>query len=279
MGMEDRQARLVGSLPPEIGQILGNVGLQGGAWTALRMSELVQCRQQAFGDLMAEVDHIIAVCDWVRDVLLLNNVPQSKITVCRQGLCHPLMPQTTKSNLGLSTSLKLVFLGRLDRTKGVHLLIQALATIPNLPVTLDIYGISQCSGRDRYQDELVNLAQTDTRITFKPPVPSAQVIPTLIHYDLLVVPSQGLETGPLVVLEAFAAGIPVLGSRLGGIAELVQNGVNGVLVEASLVEDWAMAIQDLCLDRVKLTHLRSGISPPSTMETVSAKMELIYRSV
>jgi glycosyltransferase involved in cell wall biosynthesis len=279
MGMEDRQARLIGSLPPEIGQILGNLGLQGGAWTALRMSELVKCRQQAFSDLMAEVDHIVAVCDWVKDVLLLNNVPQAKITVCRQGLCHELMPHRTNNDLDSTTSLKLVFLGRLDRTKGVDLLIQALATIPNLAVTLDIYGISQSSGRDIYQDELVNLAQTDTRITFKPPIPSTQVIPTLIQYDLLVVPSQCLETGPLVVLEAFAAGIPVLGSRLGGIAELVKNGVNGVLVEASAVEDWAIAIEDLCLDRVKLAHLRWAISPPSTMETVAQKMEFIYRSV
>jgi glycosyltransferase involved in cell wall biosynthesis len=276
MGMEDRQARLVGSLPPGIGQILGRVGLGGGAWTALRMSELVQCRQQAFNDLMAEVDHIVAVCDWVKDLLLHNNVPQSKITVCRQGLCHSLIPPAMKRDLDPATSLKLVFLGRLDRTKGVHLLIQALAEIPNLHVTLDIYGISQSSGRDLYQDDLVMLARTDARITFKPPIPSAQVIPTLLLYDLLVAPSQWLETGPLVVLEAFAAGIPVLGSRLGGIAELVKNGVNGVLVEASSVNAWAMAIQDLCLDRSKLAHIRSGISPPSTMKTVAEKMNFIY---
>jgi glycosyltransferase involved in cell wall biosynthesis len=276
MGMDEHQARSIGSVPAAIGQILGTFGLQGGVWTALRMRELVQCRHQAFHQLMAEVDRIIAVCDWVKDVLKSNNVPPDKIVVCRQGLCQPLMPLAPNTDRSPPGSLKLVFLGRLDRIKGVDLLIRALATMPNLPVSLDIYGISQSSGEDRYQDELATLAQTDPRITFKPPIPSSAVITTLIQYDAIAIPSQCLETGPLVVLEAFAAGIPVLGSRLGGIAELVKDDVNGVLIDASSVSAWANAIQDLCLDRVKMARLRSGISPPSTMESVAEQMRLIY---
>ena len=66
---------------------------------------------------------------------------------------------------------------------------------------------------------------------------------TLKNYDALVVPSQGKETGPLVVLEAFAAGISVIGSNLGGIKELVQDGVNGVLVRNPTPDDWAKAIK------------------------------------
>ena len=52
----------------------------------------------------------------------------------------------------------------------------------------------------------------------------------LSRIDVLAVPSQWLETGPLVVLEAFAAGTPVIGSDLGGIRELVSDGRDGLLV-------------------------------------------------
>jgi glycosyltransferase involved in cell wall biosynthesis len=279
LGMNIFQARLIGSMPAAIGQGIGAIGLQGGAWTALRMSELVNYSHQAFHNLMAEVDHVVAVCDWVKDLLLINNVPRKKITVCRQSLCHQTAPIKATINRNLNTPLKLVFLGRISRTKGIHLLIHALAKIPNSPVTLDIYGIPQSSERDRYQDELFSLAQADPRIIFRAAIPPIEVVSTLAEYDILVVPSQWLETGPLVVLEAFAARIPILGSSLGGIAELIEDGVNGILVNAFSAEDWGIAIQDLCLNRAKLDRLRSNISQPSTMKSVAKQMQSVYYSI
>src|SRR5207249_11023510 len=61
-------------------------------------------------------------------------------------------------------------------------------------------------------------------------------------FDTLAVPSVWFETGPLVVLEAFAAGIPVVGSNIGGISELVTDGASGMLVEAANVNAWAKAL-------------------------------------
>jgi glycosyltransferase involved in cell wall biosynthesis len=280
LGLNTLSANLVGSLPTIVGKSLGALQLQGRIWTALRMSELVNGRQTAFHHLMVEVDHIIAVCNWVKAVLLLNQVPAEKITMIRQGLCHsyaiaPTQPPHTSHH----APLKIVFLGRLDRTKGVHVLIQALTAVPDLSVILDVYGISQVSLGDCYQSELIALANADARIHFHPSLTSAQVIATLATYDLLAVPSQWLETGPMVVLEAFAAGIPVLGSNLGGIAELVQSGVNGLLVEAASVTAWSQALQQLCQDRSLLSTLQAGISPPTNMAVVAERMRSIYRSV
>ena len=93
---------------------------------------------------------------------------------------------------------------------------------------------------------------------------------------MIAVPSRGLETGPLVVLEAFAAGVPVLGSNLGGIAELVRDGVDGALVALDDVGAWAQAISDLSADRERIEKLRQGIQPPRTMRAVAAEMAVIY---
>jgi glycosyltransferase involved in cell wall biosynthesis len=102
------------------------------------------------------------------------------------------------------------------------------------------------------------LAEKDPRISFKFPVPAEKVVEILAEYDLLAVPSQCLETGPLVVLEAFAAGIPVIGSNLGGIAELVKHEVNGLLVEPNSVKAWCQQLQRLCQDTDLRMQLGAG---------------------
>jgi glycosyltransferase involved in cell wall biosynthesis len=62
-----------------------------------------------------------------------------------------------------------------------------------------------------------------------------------------VVPSRWYENQPLSVLEAFAAGVPVVASALGGLTELVENGVNGELVEADDAAGLAAAIERVLL--------------------------------
>ncbi|AFZ27926.1 glycosyltransferase [Cylindrospermum stagnale PCC 7417] len=278
LGLNQTIAKAIGSFPPQIGYLLGSLNLQGGVWTALRMTELVNLRHANLNSLLSEVNHIVAVCNWIKDVLLLNDVPLSKITVIPQGLCHDLTKKANYSPQCYTPTLKIAFLGRLNPTKGIHILIAALRAVPDLPISLDIYGVSQGIASDTYQQELQALAANDPRIRFKPPVPAEQVTVTLVDYDLLAVPSQWLETGPMVVLEAFAARVPVIGSNLGGIAELVQSEVNGILVEPSSVTAWSQALQRLCQDRDLLMRLGSGIQPPQRMETVATQMLSIYRA-
>jgi glycosyltransferase involved in cell wall biosynthesis len=277
LGLHQINAMAIGSLTPQLGRWLGSLNLQGGAWTALRMTELVSLRHAALNALLSEVDHIVAVCNWVKDVLLINHVPPDKITVIRQGLCHKLLQKANSNQKPDTHTLKIAFFGRLDPTKGIDILIKSLRSVPLLPISLDIYGISQRN--DAYQQKLQALGGKDPRIAFKPSVPSEKVITTLTDYDLLAVPSQWLETGPMVVLEAFAAGVPIIGSNLGGIAELVRHEVNGILVEPTSVKEWSQALQRLCQDRDVLIRLRAGIQPPQGMEAVATQMLLIYHTV
>ena len=101
------------------------------------------------------------------------------------------------------------------------------------------------------------------------------MLAALAQHDVLAVPSQCLETGPLVVLEAFAAGTPVIGANLGGIAELVTDGVDGLLVEPAA---WATTLQRCATDRDLLPRLRAGIRPPRTMATVADEMLALYET-
>jgi len=275
-GLAKPASVVAGSLPSGIGRLLGGIGASGGLWTALRMTELVELRHAAFRALMREADHVVALCQWVKDLLLRNGVPPEKVTVSRQGVGRgiPARPNRTPS-----PTLRIAFLGRLHPAKGVHLLIEALRRDPQLPVRLDIFGVAQGDADRSYAKRLAKLASGDLRMALRAPIPNAQVVERLQEYDLLAAPSQWLETGPIVVLEAFAAGIPVAGSNLGGIAELVEHGVNGLLVDPALPDAWADALRRLSQAPDLLATLRSGIRLPRRAMDSALDMQALYKLV
>jgi glycosyltransferase involved in cell wall biosynthesis len=278
-GLPRPVATLLSGVPRAVGRQLGKAGLSGGVWTALRLPDLVDVRIQAFHHLMEMVDHVVALCDWTRDLLLRNGVPAEKITLSRQGICYdptglaPRQPGARPFRL----PLRAAFLGRLDPTKGAHVVIQALKENPNLPVELDLFGVCQGAGGQRYTAELAAALSGDPRIRMFAPLPSDRVVPRLAEYDFVVVPSQWLETGPLVVLEAFAAGTPVIGSKLGGIAELVTEEGDGLLVEpANSPAAWAESLLRICSNPRLLPRLRSAIRPPRHTRDAARDAVLLY---
>ena len=98
-------------------------------------------------------------------------------------------------------------------------------------------------------------------------------------YDFVAIPSRWLETGPLVALEAFAAGTPVLGARLGGIAELVSDEIDGVLVPPNDPIAWRDVIACLAYDRERVARLRAGVRQPRTINDVARDMIVLYDQV
>jgi glycosyltransferase involved in cell wall biosynthesis len=275
LGLPMPAARLVGALPPAFGSILAP--RSGGAWTALRMPELVALRHTTLRQLLRLPDRIVAVCEWVRELLLRLGVEPQRLVLNRQGLTQAPSPAAVTARPG-SAGPKLVFLGRVDRVKGLEVLLRAMALRPQLPLSLDVYGIFG-SSETPYDRRVRELAAGDSRVQLREPVRPEEVVGVIAQYDWLVVPSLWLETGPLVVLEAAAAGVPVLGTRLGGIAELVRDGVDGLLVDDGQVPTWAHALDAIARDRGLLPRLRAGIRPPRGMDTAAREMLAVYRDV
>lgn len=302
LGLNQPIAQIVGSFPPSLSSLPGKCALRGGLWTALRMTELVALRHSAFRSLMLEVDRVVALCHWTKDLLLRNGVQSKKITISRHGisqisegrgqkskLCRKTAEvrdqksdyeiRRSKSEMPIFPRLRIAFFGRLEPIKGPDLLIRAVRSLPDASLELHLYGIAQGEAGTGYLSGLKKLAAGDPRITFFPAVSTDRTVEVLRGYDLLAVPSRWLETGPLVVLEAFAAGVPVLGSNLGGIAELVQHQVNGLLLAPDSVEAWSQAFRRCYDDDVLLEQLRRGIRPPRRMYRVASEMMLLYGEV
>jgi glycosyltransferase involved in cell wall biosynthesis len=276
LGLNRAASLVAGRIPVAVGRMVGSAGLSGRVWTAVRMTELVALQQTAFRRLMEEVDHVVTVCQWVKDLLVRNGVPAKRITFSRQGLCQGHVGVPADGIRRNRPPLKMMFAGRLDPAKGVHLLIEALKAVPNLPVTLDIYGVTQDDAGAGYLRRLKQSAESDRRIMFRHPIPSDEVVTRMRGYDVLAVPSQCLENAPLVILEAFAARVPVIGSKLGGITELITDEVTGLLVESGSAAAWRAAVDRVIRDPGLLRRLREAIRPPRTIRDVTADMSRIY---
>jgi glycosyltransferase involved in cell wall biosynthesis len=277
LGLNRTVSRMLASTPEAIGEAIGQAGLSGGGWTALRLSTLMRRRHDEITRVLSSVDRIVVLAGWVRDILLANGVPDSRMVRAPHGVARAAVPDR---HVWDASHVRLAHLGRLDAGKGTGLLISALRAMPDAPVMLDIFGITQSDADRRELDQLRHLTGGDSRIRFLPPIPHAEIGTRLAAFDALVAPSQLLETGPLVVLEAFAAGVPVIGSALGGIAEKVRHDVDGLLVTPfDAVDAWREQLDRCVTDRTLLPRLRRAIVPPRSIDDAAAQMYGLYGTV
>jgi glycosyltransferase involved in cell wall biosynthesis len=282
VGLSAWLARAIASMPTDLSRTLGSLSFLSRAGNALDAKAHVHRHEIQFNALGQEADRVVAVCQWLYDALLRNGIPEHKLVLSRQGLSgkigRSIPGRVIKSRSG---ALRIGFLGRWDSVKGLHVLVDAVRGLPeSIAVKLVVYAIdSETDDSRMYQESVRSVAGDDSRISFSRSVRHDEVAEILRHLDVLAVPSLWMETGPMVVLEAFGLGIPVLGSNVGGIKELVEHGVNGLLVSPFNAGDWTSAIISLAENPDLLRSLRSGIEPVRTMRDVADDMAKIYRDL
>jgi glycosyltransferase involved in cell wall biosynthesis len=243
--------------------------------TTIATPAQVRVQRQQFDQVVKLSDRIVVVCQWLYDAFVLNGVPESQLVLSRHGVLIDAIPQKSP----ITRPIRIGFLGRWQETKGVQILVEALQLIPNVPVELIIHATHADQHGAANREKVMAIAQQDARIQIKPPLARTEISSAIANFDLLAVPSQWLETGPLVVLESFAAGTPVIGSDLGGIAELVKHGVDGWLVPATDSQAWASAITNFAEHPEKITQLQQNISPVKTRQAVAQEMMQLYQGL
>jgi glycosyltransferase involved in cell wall biosynthesis len=279
LGLGKTSSRLLASAPNVVGDGLARLRLSGSLWTALRLRHLMARRHESLRRFFSLVDVFVALTPWTRGLLTANGVPDRKIVLCPHGI-PAAGPRRAMTGRRPGEPLRVVHLGRVDPTKGTHVLVEAVRGLPDTPISLDVLGVVQSETAASLLSRLESMAGDDSRIRFLGAVPHHEVLGRLSGYDVVAVPSQLFETGPLVVLEAFAAGVPVVGSALGGIAEKVTDGVDGLLVAPHhSVEAWRQALRRLAADRDLVAKLRNGTRAPRSAREVARAMTSVYQGL
>lgn len=182
-----------------------------------------------------------------------------------------------KERLGIAGPSAL-FVGRLAANKGLFTLLDAWRAMPR-HATLLIAGDGHLAGPLAERAAREGL---QGRVRLLGPLPDADLLEAYAASDVFVLPSE-YEAFGIVLLEAMAAGKPVVATRAGGMAEVVQEGKTGLLVPVGDAGALAQALQQVLLDERLARSLgeagRGRVHEGFTWDAVTAKVEDLYRAV
>jgi glycosyltransferase involved in cell wall biosynthesis len=162
------------------------------------------------------VDVFVAPSAFIRDKLVAGGYPADRIRVV------PNFVDRDAVRPSFEPGDRFVYVGRLVKEKGVDVLIDATA---GTDLSITIVGDGPLRGELEARARRVG-ADAEFRGYLEPEA-AAEVV---AHSRAVVLPARWHENGPLAVIEAMAAGKPVIASRTGGLPELIVDGENGLLV-------------------------------------------------
>jgi glycosyltransferase involved in cell wall biosynthesis len=172
------------------------------------------------------------------------------------------------------------FFGVITPFKGMDVLLHAMHRLgPDFSGRLVIHGAEyQAEQAQEEYDELQwLLAETSETVTFSGPYDHDRDLPGLMaETDWVVVPSLWWENSPLVIAEAFQHGRPVIASDIGGMAEKIAHGVNGLQFRVGDVAGLAETMRRAATTIGLWDTLHEGIGPVNSMEDHVAVLREIY---
>ena len=232
--------------------------------------------------LFGALDASVALTDWAAAALLANGADPSRVHVNRLGVRLP--PDVLHGARGARGTrggpLRVGYLGRFDPIKGIHVLARAAADIPpHVQVEIVFRGPASTAEEQQVGRELRGILGGDPRFTIGDGVPLDATYDFLAGIDVLCCPSLCAEGGPTVALEARAVGTPVIGSDIGGVREIVQDGVDGALFAPGDALALAALLTSLASDRGRLDDWRARIGRVRTMHDVARDYVSLYESI
>lgn len=211
------------------------------------------------------VTRFIALTDFAREKFIEAGLPGNRLVVKPNFMDARDLP----SRPNASARTEFLYAGRLSPEKGLAELLRAWASI-DAPLT--ITG----DGPDRERLE----ALAPPQVTFTGALPREETLARMANARALVVPSRWYEGFPMVVVEAFSMGLPVIASNIGSLGDLITPGANGALVDIDDKEGWRAAVTSLFTDDAMVAALSAGARQSYeahyTAEENLKRLEAIY---
>jgi glycosyltransferase involved in cell wall biosynthesis len=209
--------------------------------------------------------HVVCPSAFMRDLVVSWGVPAERVDV----LPNPAPRAAEAEPVDPGEHPVVVFAGRLTAQKDLGIALAALRELPE--VRLLLAG----DGPERARLE----AEAPPNVSFLGPLPRGRVLGLLRAADAAVLTS-AWENFPHGVVEALAVGTPVVSTRTGGVAEIVQDGQNGLLVDPGDATAFAAAVRRLLADDELRVRLRENAAPSVARfdrDAVYARLEAILQ--
>ncbi len=203
----------------------------------------------------------------------IYHVPQQQYMVGEMQADHP------KPYSRLDEKTVVGFLGRCRKIKGADLLIRAVMLLPRrYDVRVQIHFSGEPNKRNAFYTNVRALAEKDSRVAILPAIPPDEVISNIAEWDVMVISSRCMETGPFTLFEAAQAGVPVIGADCSGIAEKIVHGKNGLLFAFNDVASLAAQLRLILDEPDLLDELKRNASAVLSKEFGMRNVD-VYRKV
>jgi len=234
-------------------------------------------------------DRIVASTPDERDELILAyDAEPARVEVMPPGVDHTIFSpddqRAARARLRLSEGPLLLFVGRIQRLKGLDLALGCLAELDDRRTQLAVIGGPSGADGHAESDRLHALARelgVDGRVRWTPPVPHADLADWYRAADVCIVPSR-TESFGLVALEAAACGTPVVAADVGGLRTLVDHGRTGFLVAGRIAVDYAAPVEQLLGAPTLAAEMGANAAARSdgyTWSITAARLRRLYSDV
>jgi len=230
-------------------------------------------------------DRILAVSRRVAEIYAAQGVNRELLAVDRIGsvaaeeLWRDVGELRSRSGTPPEGPVRLTFFGGVTPRKGIITFLQAIRKVARPEqITANVYGGIGSELVDPIQSVIKSMSPLHaSRLAFHGGFSQSDLPQILSNTDVAVLPPRWEDNGPQTVMEALAAGVPVLGTRVGGLPDMVQDGRNGLLFDDGDPAQLAAGIDRLTQDPQLIGVLRQGIEPPVTMDAHQRSLERHYR--
>ncbi len=229
----------------------------------------MRLRERFIKTHLEAVDQFVSPSAFLRDVYVRWGLPADKISIIRNGR-PDVMPATDRSG---SEDPKTVFgyFGNLTPWKGIEVLLQAARLLreKGMDFELRVHGAAPFQDKDFVRRIDTLFEETAPNVQRLGSYRPSEVADLMKPVDWVVVPSVWWENAPLVIAEAQQHGRPVITSGIGGMAEAVRDGIDGVHVRKNDPVSLAVTLATVAGDPELYRKLATNVRKPPTTDAVA----------
>jgi len=229
-------------------------------------------RNLKYLDYYKKIDLLISPSRYLADRFIERGLPKDKFKIVKYGInINRFKEKQPKVKF---KKIRLGFVGQTVWHKGLDIFLCALSLLEKEErdkISVLIAG----SGDKTYELHCKSLVKEFNFVNFLGKISNDKMHKIYRQIDILIVPSRWPDNSPLVVQEALACGIPIIASDIGGMPELVEDGINGYLFKYNSHEALAQKIREFIKNPDKILQMRLNCLKKAEDNDLAAQVKIV----
>ena len=213
------------------------------------------------------IDGFVSPSEFLRQRYITWGIPEDRIVMIENGQkdIPPLPPRELQEG---NKRNRFAYFGQVNPYKGIDILLESLRSLSKKErstLTVEIHGANLDTQTGEFQERVKKLAKPllkDGSLRWVGPYRPDEQLARLQEVDWVIVPSIWWENSPMVIQEAFIAGRPLIVSNIGGMAEKVRDGIDGLHFSARNPIDLASKLLLASKSEILWENCRNNIQKP-----------------